>query len=408
MAGVDIANLRFLVVEDHDFQRWAMGNILQGLGARCVFSAADGRAALEVFRHLDNPIDIVISDLDMPEMDGMELIRHMGESGGHASLILASGLDRALVASVETMAREYGITLLGAIEKPATPKALRSLIGLHRSGQNPVPRASPATRTFTVEEVLAGLHGGQFEPFFQPKVEMRSGSIKGAEALARWRHPTEGVVSAVSFIPLLERSGHIAPFTSMMVKSAAAICRIWRSLGFEASLSLNLSQESLVDVALADQMMQLVLAENLSPSDVIFEVTESAMAANLGRALENLSRLRMRGFGLSIDDYGTGYSSMQQLTRIAFTELKIDQAFVRNAAEQPSSRAMLESSLEMAGKLRIAAVAEGVESREEWTLLRDLGCDCAQGYYVARPMDSKAFMGWLAAWDPAASGFSAT
>ena len=121
------------------------------------------------------------------------------------------------------------------------------------------------------------------------------------------------------------------------------------------------------------------------------------MAANLGRALENLSRLRMKGFGLSIDDYGTGYSSMQQLSRIAFTELKIDQAFVRNAADQEPSRAMLESSLEMAGKLRIAAVAEGVESREEWELLRDLGCDFAQGYYVAKPMESGAFLGWLGA-----------
>jgi EAL domain-containing protein (putative c-di-GMP-specific phosphodiesterase class I) len=128
---------------------------------------------------------------------------------------------------------------------------------------------------------------------------------------------------------------------------------------------------------------------------VTFEVTESSMATHLGRALENLSRLRMRGFGLSIDDYGTGYSSMQQLTRIAFTELKIDQAFVRNATRHRTSRAMLESSLEMAGKLRIQAVAEGIETAGDWELLRDLGCDLAQGYYLARPMDGASFLGWL-------------
>ena len=392
-----IAGLRFLVVEDHDFQRWAMGNILETLGAKYVFSAGDGRAALEILRGLDDPIDIVISDLDMPGMDGMELIRHLGESGGKPSLILASSLDRALVASVETMARVYGVTLLGAIEKPVTAGVLRGLIDQHRSGRDERRRIPAATRTFTVEEVLEGLQRGQFEPFFQPKVEMRAGAVSGAEALARWRHPAEGVIGPVSFIPLLERSGHIAAFTAMMVKSAAASCRAWRDLGFDAGLSLNLSPESLADVGLADQMVKLVLAEGLVPRDVIFEVTESAMAANLGRALENLSRLRMKGFGLSIDDYGTGYSSMQQLSRIAFTELKIDQAFVRNAADQEPSRAMLESSLEMAGKLRIAAVAEGVESREEWELLRDLGCDFAQGYYVAKPMESGAFTRWLTA-----------
>ncbi len=392
-----IPGLRFLVVEDHDFQRWAMGNLLESLGARYVFSAGDGRAALEILRTLDTPIDIVISDLDMPEMDGMELIRHLGESGGNPSLILASSLDRALVASVETMARVYGVTLLGAIEKPVTAKVLQMLINEHRGAREAPTRTSATARIFSVEEVLEGLQRGQFEPFFQPKVEMRAGAVRGAEALARWRHPAEGVVGAVSFIPLLEQSGHIAAFTAMMVKTAAAACRVWRDLGFDAGLSLNLSPESLADVGLADQMVKLVTGEGLVPRDVIFEVTESAMAANLGRALENLSRLRMKGFGLSIDDYGTGYSSMQQLSRIAFTELKIDQVFVRNAADQEPSRAMLESSLEMAGKLRIDAVAEGVESREEWELLRKLGCDFAQGYYVAKPMESGAFVRWLTA-----------
>jgi EAL domain-containing protein (putative c-di-GMP-specific phosphodiesterase class I) len=128
---------------------------------------------------------------------------------------------------------------------------------------------------------------------------------------------------------------------------------------------------------------------------VTLEITETAAATHLGKVLENLSRLRMRGFGLAIDDYGTGYSSMQQLVRIPFTELKIDQTFVRNAPDQPSSRAMLESSLEMVGKLGIAAVAEGVESRAEMRLLTELGCPLAQGYYIARPMAGPDFLRWM-------------
>jgi EAL domain-containing protein (putative c-di-GMP-specific phosphodiesterase class I) len=157
---------------------------------------------------------------------------------------------------------------------------------------------------------------------------------------------------------------------------------------------VNLSLASLHDTSVAERLTEIVAAEGIAPRDVVLEVTESAAATHLGRVLENLSRLRMKGFGLSIDDYGTGYSSMQQLTRIPFTELKIDQSFVRNAS-QPSSRAMIESSLEMAQKLDIVAVAEGIETREEWDLLREMGCQLGQGYFIARPMPGDEFLRWL-------------
>ena len=132
------------------------------------------------------------------------------------------------------------------------------------------------------------------------------------------------------------------------------------------------------------------------------EVTESAATCNIGEALENLARLRMKGFGLSIDDYGTGYSSMHQLTRIAFTELKIDQSFVANAVKQESARVILESSLGMAKKLNITAVAEGVETQADWNLLRGLGCDLAQGYFIARPMEAWRYPDWVRDWKQSA------
>jgi len=390
---MDISDLRFLIVEDQGVQRCVLVSLLEHLGARHVVSAEDGRVALGMLREGERPVDVIISDLDMPEMDGLELIRHLGEGGGNYSLIVASALDRSIVSSVEAMARSYGVRLRGPVEKPVPAERLRELLELHaRAGVRELPAPQ---RAFTVDDVLAGLRGGQFVPYFQPKVHMRSGTVRGAEALARWQHPTEGVVGAVRFIPLLERSGYIGEFTGMMVRAAAGACRVWRELGYDVGLSINLSPAALTDVRLAHAMVQLVRAEGLKPRDVTFEVTESSMAANLGLALENLSRLRMRGFGLSVDDYGTGYSSMQQLTRIAFTELKIDQAFVRHAALHRTSLAMLESSLEMAGKLRIQAVAEGIETRDEWELLSGLGCDMAQGYYFARPMAAGDFLGWL-------------
>jgi EAL domain-containing protein (putative c-di-GMP-specific phosphodiesterase class I) len=393
---MSIEDFRFLLVEDHGFQRWAMDKVLRELGARHVFSASDGRAALKIVADLGQRLDIVITDLDMPEMDGIEFIRHLGSVGGSPSLIVVSGFDRALLTSVEMMARVYKVRLLGSIEKPVTSESLAALIGMHRSEVGPVAHAKPE-KSFPVHEILAALQQGQFEPFFQPQVDMRSNEIRGAEALARWRHPDEGLVEPSSFIQVLEQAGDIDALTTVMLKSAAATCHAWRGQGFKLTLSLNLSQESLDDLDLAPRITSVVQAQGLHPRDIVFEVTESAMASDLGRALENLSRLRMRGFGLSIDDYGTGYASMQQLTRVAFTELKIDQSFVKGAAGPNANRAVLESSLEMAGKLHIPSVAEGVESKREWDLLHDLGCDLAQGYYIARPMDSVAFMNWLRA-----------
>jgi len=391
--ATDIAELRFLIVEDHSFQRWALGNVLQELGARHVLAASDGQAALDLMRQ--HEIDVAISDLEMPGMDGMEFIRHLGEAKRAVSLIVASGLDRPLIRSVEMMARAYGVRLLGSVEKPVTLEVLRPLVDAHLAGPAHPRLGSPAARHFPVADILAALQNGQVEPFFQPKVELRSGKVRGAEALARWRHPTEGIVGALEFIPALEKAGDVAELTAAMAARAAAACRSWRAHGFDVGVSLNLSQESLGDVRLADRITEIVRAESLNPRDVILEITESAMAVDLGRALENLSRLRMKGFGLSIDDFGTGYSSLQQLTRIAFTELKIDKSFV--SAAGGADRAVLESSLEMAAKLRIPAVAEGVETQAEWDLLQELGCQLAQGYHVARPMEGPDFLGWLRA-----------
>ncbi|MGI8894474.1 MAG: EAL domain-containing response regulator [Casimicrobiaceae bacterium] len=388
------ADLRFLVAEDHDFQRGMLVRMLMGLGAKDVLEASDGRTALEIIKTATRPVDIVISDLDMPGMDGMEFIRHLGEAGAKVSMIIASAVERALLASVETMTRAYGIRLLGVVEKPATPSKLKTLIDRY----NPVwgkdkPKAVAAA-TFLLEEIAEGLKNNEFEPFYQPKVELATGRVKGAEALARWRHPHQGIVAPYAFIKPLEDNGLIDELTWITLSKAAKFCAMWRASGADTTVSVNLSFKSLIDVNLADRVTELVCSQNIEPRHMVLEVTESAATTDVGKALENLARLRMKGFGLSIDDYGTGYSSMQQLTRIAFTELKIDQSFVMNAAKHQSSRIVLESSLDMAKKLKITAVAEGVETQVDWDLLRGFGCDLAQGYFIAKPMDAEAFLDW--------------
>lgn len=390
---MSINNLRFLVAEDHDFQRGMLVNLLGVMGAQAVHEAADGHGALSILQDPARPVDIVISDLDMPGMDGMEFIRRLGETKANVSIILASALERKLLASIATMTEAYGITLLGVVEKPLTPAKLAPLIQRHLPTQaKRVPLATPA---FTRTEVEAALDNDEFEPFFQPKIELSTGRVKGAEALARWRHPQRGIVLPGTFIPLLEELDLIDELTWVILQKAAAFCSTWRATGADASVSVNLSIKSLNDVRIAEQVTALVQSQGVDPHHLILEVTESAVTIDIGATLENLARLRMKGFGLSIDDYGTGYSSMQQLTRIAFTELKIDQSFVMNASREDSARVILESSLRLAKKLGITSVAEGVETREDFQLLCRLHCDMAQGYFIARPMDGAAFLGWV-------------
>jgi EAL domain-containing protein (putative c-di-GMP-specific phosphodiesterase class I)/AmiR/NasT family two-component response regulator len=391
---MEIARLRFLVVEDQGFQRWLVGNLLQDLGAKAVLSAGDGVAALEILKSADPPIDVVVSDLDMPGMDGMELIRHMAQLNLSARLVLVSSLEGRLIATVETMARAYGVNLLGAIQKPLTANKLRGLIASHLvSAQQP----NVAETVFTAEEIAQGVHAHQFEVYFQPKVEIKSREIRGAEALVRWRHPDKGLILPKAFLETVEETGLIDELTREIVTDAARNCREWRSGGIDMTVSVNLSILSLSDATLADRMTALVKDAGLECRHVTFEITESAAARELGTKLENLSRLRMKGFGLSIDDYGTGYSSLQRLSRVPFTELKIDQSFVKNASTLASNRALVESSLELAQKLGITAVAEGVDSHADWELLLALGCPLAQGYLIARPMQAGEFTEWVTA-----------
>jgi EAL domain-containing protein (putative c-di-GMP-specific phosphodiesterase class I) len=393
-----ITNLRFLVAEDHEFQRSVLVRMLESLGAKAVHEAADGHGALKILKDPTRPVDIVISDLEMPGMDGMEFVRHLGETGVRVSIILASALERKLLASIATMSEAYGINLLGVVEKPITPGKLEALITLHNPAQLQWGRSKTAGPTFTLEEIAAGLKNNEFEPFFQPKVELATGRVKGAEALARWRHPQHGIIAPYAFIEPLEDNDLIDELAWVMLRKAAAFCSTWRSAGLEATVSVNLSLKSLTDTRLADRVTELVLSENLEPRHMVLELTESAATTDVGKALENLARLRIKGFGLSIDDYGTGYSSMQQLTRIAFTELKIDQSFVTNATKQESAKVILESSLDMARKLNITAVAEGVETQADWNLLRQLGCGLAQGFFIARPMEAGAYPNWVRGW----------
>jgi EAL domain-containing protein (putative c-di-GMP-specific phosphodiesterase class I)/DNA-binding NarL/FixJ family response regulator len=395
---MNIGALNMLVVEDDAFQRQLIVKMLASLGAVNLIEAGDGKQALAVLRASgSNPVDLVICDLNMPEMDGLEFLRHLSLESHQPEVVIASSLDDKLLSSAYRMAKMYGIRLLGTMQKPGSLIQLGDLLSRHKQAEKKLQPPN-AAKIFSIEEILQGLSENQFEPFFQPKVDLKSGQLVGAEALARWMHPEFGIIGPYAFIELLEQHKQIDKLTFLMLKKSAEACREFHKKGHILTVSVNLSLTSLNDVSLADQIVKIVQQAMVDPHYIVLEITETAAMTNSGHALENLTRLCMHGFVLSIDDYGTGYSSMQQLTRIAFGELKIDQSFVKDCDQNEALFIVVESSIDMAHKLQVKSVAEGVESQQDWDMLQRMGCDTAQGYYISKPLAQQDFANFMASY----------
>lgn len=388
------SNLRFLIIEDHDFQRDMLVRLLRTLGAAVVHSAEDGRSALQVVRDPDRPIDIIISDLSMPGMDGMEFIRHLSETGSRVSLVLASALDPALLASIANMARAYKVKLLGVIGKPPTAGKIVPLVELHRSGAS----EASVDAEFPLEEIAEAWTYNEFEPWFEPKVDLVTGAVRGMHTTFRWRHPAKGLLEPEVFMPSVQARGLNDDFVWLMLQKSAAECRRWNLKGRELTVSINLSFQSLTDVNLAARVRQIAQNEELDPRYMTLSVTEAALNTEQAKSLENLARLRVDGFGLGIDDFGSGPMALEQLSLVAFTELRIRSAFVAGADQDETARAGLAVGLELAQQLKLTTVANGIRSKEEWTLLHEWGCELGQGSFIAEPMPSEAVPAWLASW----------
>jgi EAL domain-containing protein (putative c-di-GMP-specific phosphodiesterase class I) len=297
------------------------------------------------------------------------------------------------------------VALLGVIEKPITPQKLRAALQPPQPGGGErAPRARvPLTLaeiqethgTFSLVEIEAGLRKNEFEPFFQPRVHVGTGCIAVAEALARWRHPEMGRVAPHAFIKPLEDSGRIDELTWLMVRKAAACCREWRASGVDTRVAVRLPTPLLADARLSDRVTELVAGQELEPAQMVVEVAGSAGVLRTGNALENLARLRMRGFGLCVNDYGNPSVSLKHLRSMGGTELKVEQAFARQAASEKSDRENLRAMLEAARAAGVVSVVEGVETNADWDLVVTLGFDFAQGYFVAAPMDAPAYADFM-------------
>lgn len=389
-------NLRFLVVEDHAFQREMLVRMLTSLGSAAVHEAADGAAALEVLRDRTKPVDIVVSDLAMPGMDGLEFVRRLSEDCDPVSLILTSALERSLLASVANMARAYDVNLLGVVGKPLSAVKLTPLIAKHRA-----PRSgamTPATTTgFSADDVARAWKRDEFEPWFEPMADLQTGAIVGMTAVARWRNPGLGVLLPDAFLPSLKARGLADSLAWLMLRKSAEQCRRWRDAGHVLRIIVNLDFESLTAPDLATGVEETIVAQQLDASSVVLAINEDALRADVPRTLETLARLRLKGFGLLLDDFGSSWMMVEHLALVAFTELKIKGEFVHGKFGE-SDLAGIAVGLELAAQLGIPAIAGGVVSEAKWKLLRDWECRYAQGAFMSPALAADAVLPWLATW----------
>ncbi|HJV00725.1 MAG TPA: EAL domain-containing protein [Burkholderiaceae bacterium] len=343
---------------------------------------------------------LVIIDLDLPDMDGADLLRALAATGRDLRLIVCGAGCGRVRDTALMLAAALGVPAGATVAGPLTARALRAAMAdcaaTHASiaaVPEAVPRAQPELDAI---DIRSGFLRDEFELYYQPKVTLAGRDACGFEALLRWRHPRDGVLSPAAFLPQAEEGGLIDLLTMKVLRMALDHSLELRAAGCRLPISVNLSPLSLTNPDLADQIAEAVRRSGLPPSAIVFEVTEQAEVADLSLALRVLLKLRLQGHRLSLDDYGAGHASILQMSRIPFSELKLDGRLVHKAWKRPHLEPLLRQAIASAQQLGMTSVAEGIETPEDWAFLRSLGCDHAQGYLIARPMP----FAQLAAWRP--------
>jgi len=319
-------------------------------------------------RSLDEPLKLDDHSIDVSAGAGVATFPAHGDDADTL-------LGRAEVAMYVAKARQSGVTVYDASLDSASAQSLSLL-----------------------SELRTAVDHDQLRLFLQPKLELATGRVLGAEALVRWFHPLHGMVAPMRFIPFAEQTGFIRVLTGWMIERCAARSGELRAQGHDLKLAINLSTRDLLDQDLPAKLQRLLARGAMDPRSLCMEITESAIMDDPQRALQTLQRLHDMGLRLSIDDFGTGYSSLAYLKKLPLHELKIDKSFVMAMETDRADLKIVRSTIDLAHNLGLSVVAEGVENAQTWALLRAMKCDEAQGYYMARPMPEAEFAGWVQRW----------
>ena len=423
-------------------RRQAVTDELTGLGNRRVLQ--DRLADLLLHRGTGEVVAVLLLDLDrFKEVNdalghhvGDELLRRIGPrlagvlrdddtlvrlGGDEFALLLGPGADavqhRAVAERVReslrrpfrlegvelhidvsvgiALAPQHGTTVSGLLQRAdvAMYEAKRSRSGT--AVYSPDRDEHDRQRLQTIAELHVAIASGQLVCHYQPQCDLSSGAIVGAEALVRWQHPRRGLLGPAKFLGLAAQVGLMPRLTHHVLRTALADCRAWQQAGLELTVSVNLSGLTVGDADLADEVADLLAEHELPPERLVLEVTEDAMLVGTGSAAEVVARLRDVGVRLSLDDYGTGHSSLARLRKLPVHELKLDRSYIAGLGEDERDAAIVSSTVALAHALGLSVVAEGVETPDDWHSLEALRCDRAQGFLLSEPLPVEEFRHWL-------------
>ena len=339
-----------------------------------------------------NP-DLVMLDLMMPNIDGVELLRQLAANAKNAKVCLISGSDARVLSSARRLASAHGLDVIDALEKPLSITALNALFSQVKSA---------ATQSVS-PNILDAIIAGQFILYYQPVIEMKTRRVKGAEALIRWNHPARGLLAPDEFLDQVVASGQMPAMTDFVISTAFQQLGTWRKTMPDMILSVNVTASILLDLELPNKIARLCEQNLVSAQHLILEVTESEAMHDVTSTLDVLLRMRLRNVGVSIDDFGTGHSSLRELKRMPFSEIKIDRSFVIDLDKNKDSAVIAQSIIELGHNLGLKVIAEGIETESVWNTLLEKGCDYAQGYFAGRPMPITEFDAWLKRWQLASA-----
>lgn len=385
---------RILVLDDEPLFLEVITNLLHQLGFPRVTTCDNGYRALDLIE--TEGADIILCDLRMPELDGVQFVRHLKAKDFGGGLVLISGADERILQSTERLVHSYGVDVLGCIQKPFLPEELAGLLEKWFRPRSAV--AGGTTASYSASEIRAAIAADELVTFYQPKVRVSDGVIIGAEVLARWRHPVDGLLPPMAFLDTAEDHELMEDLTRVVIRDALAQARAWQLAGLDISVGVNISMRSLSNLEFPDLVAAMSYEAGVPPRQLVLEVAESSLLADANSVMEILARLRLMGFGLAIEAFNAGSASIGLLRDLPFTELKIGRPILSGALSNRNTHALFNSGVALGKELGVDVVAEGVEHREDWDFLRNAGCAQAQGFFIAAPMPANELPAWRERW----------
>ena len=390
-----LADCTVMVVEDHEFQRLTTLQILANLGAGALLGAADGEGALQLLDADPRP-DIVVCDLDMPGMDGVEFLRQVAELGAGTAIVIASGLDDSVLRSAETTARGYGLEVLGAIRKPLTARLLLQAVGLHRPAS--APAVAPALQDGD-DPWVAALRDERVAVRLRPRVDLASGRLGAVEVRAHRTPDGTSIAVDAATDPRGPAAGATAAAVADRVARAGLAAQaLLGDAGEHVDVVLVLPPAALAGAAIVDRLAQLAADAGADLPRVCVALPDARGASPAAAPLDLLTRLRVRGFGLGIDGFGTTHATLQELERLPLTEVTIAaDALARGTASTRGAEAFA-ATVQALREQGLHVVCDGCDSRAEWELALQAGCRRAQGALVGPAVAPEDIAAWLRSW----------